>query len=89
MGRPVAAPGWRDRAACLEADPEMFFPEKGGMAGEARLLCWGDGPTPACPVRRDCLAHALDHRERFGVWGGYTERERRELARVYRAVRAA
>jgi WhiB family redox-sensing transcriptional regulator len=74
----VSAPGertWRDQALCAETDPDAFFPEKGGSTREAKHLC------TACTVRPECLAFALAHDERFGVWGGLSERERRRLRR--------
>jgi len=58
---------------CAQTDPEVFFPEKGGSVREAKAVCAG------CPVRAQCLEHALAHDERFGVWGGLSERERRRL----------
>ena len=68
--------GWQDRALCAQTDPEAFFPEKGGSTREAKRTC------RACEVRAECLAYALDHDERFGIWGGLSERERRRLKRV-------
>ena len=65
--------GWRDEAACRDADPELFFPpERGGeaQAGKAKAICAG------CPVRTPCLEYAVRHGERFGVWGGTAEGER-------------
>ena len=66
---------WRNRARCAETDPESFFPEKGGSTREAKLVCRG------CEVRAECLAYALERDERFGVWGGLSERERRRFKR--------
>ena len=60
----------------LDADPEAFFPEKGGSTREAKRIC------AACPVRDDCLQYALENDERFGIWGGLSERERRRAKRV-------
>jgi WhiB family transcriptional regulator, redox-sensing transcriptional regulator len=69
-------PDWRLRAACRDADPELFFPE--GTSGRAleeaaraKLVCSG------CPVRARCLDWALAHGGAFGIWGGRTEQERR------------
>ncbi len=74
--RLAGQPGsWRDLALCAEVDPELFFPEKGESSRPAKRVCAG------CEVRAECLQYALDHGERFGVWGGLSERERRELAR--------
>ena len=66
---------WRDRARCAEADPDAFFPEKGGSTRLAKQVC------RACEVRSECLQYALDHNEPFGIWGGLSERERRRLRR--------
>lgn len=64
---------WQDRALCAQTDPEAFFPEKGGSTREAKRICQG------CEVKDDCLEYALAHDERFGIWGGLSERERRKL----------
>jgi WhiB family redox-sensing transcriptional regulator len=64
---------WQNLAVCASADPEVWFPEKGGSTQEAKKICL------SCPVRRQCLQSALDRDERFGVFGGYSERERRSL----------
>ena len=68
-------PGWQERALCAQTDPEAFFPEKGGSTREAKRICVG------CEVRPECLEFALSHDERFGIWGGLSERERRRLKR--------
>jgi WhiB family redox-sensing transcriptional regulator len=65
---------WRSAARCRTADAEELF-VSGARQREARSFC------RACPVRTECLAHALDERIEFGVWGGATERERRALLR--------
>lgn len=65
--------GWQERALCAQTDPEAFFPEKGGSTREAKKVCVG------CEVRAECLEFALAHDERFGIWGGLSERERRKL----------
>jgi WhiB family redox-sensing transcriptional regulator len=66
---------WQERALCAQTDPEAFFPEKGGSTREAKRICSG------CDVRAECLEFALAHDERFGIWGGLSERERRRLKR--------
>jgi WhiB family transcriptional regulator, redox-sensing transcriptional regulator len=66
---------WMDQALCAQTDPELFFPEKGGSTRDAKKVC------QACEVREDCLARALDTGERWGIWGGLSERERRALRR--------
>ena len=67
---------WMLEAKCLDADPEAFFPEKGGSTREAKRIC------AICPVREECLDYALAHDERFGIWGGLSERERRRAKRM-------
>ncbi|WP_233159958.1 WhiB family transcriptional regulator [Pseudonocardia sp. MH-G8] len=67
---------WQERALCAQTDPEAFFPEKGGSTREAKRICSG------CEVRAECLDYALAHDERFGIWGGLSERERRRLRRA-------
>ena len=64
---------WRLDALCAETDPEAFFPEKGGSTREAKRVCLG------CSVRTECLEFALANDERFGIWGGLSERERRRV----------
>jgi WhiB family redox-sensing transcriptional regulator len=66
---------WQERALCAQTDPEAFFPEKGGSTREAKRVCL------SCDVRGECLEYALGHDERFGIWGGLSERERRRLKR--------
>lgn len=68
---------WQALGLCREVDPELFFPEKGcNTVDDARRICGG------CDVRQECLSYALDNNERFGVWGGMTERERKKLQRL-------
>ena len=66
---------WQEQALCAETDPEAFFPEKGGSTREAKKICTG------CEVKAQCLEFALANDERFGIWGGLSERERRRLRR--------
>ena len=66
---------WQDRALCAQTDPEAFFPEKGGPTREAKKICTG------CEVKAECLEYALANDERFGIWGGLSERERRRIKR--------
>lgn len=68
---------WRDAALCTQTDPEAFFPDKGGSTREAKRICQG------CEVRLKCLQAALDNDERFGIWGGLSERERRHIKRLH------
>ena len=64
---------WQDQALCAQTDPDAFFPDKGGSTREAKRIC------KACGVRDECLEYALEHDERFGIWGGLSDRERRRL----------
>jgi WhiB family transcriptional regulator, redox-sensing transcriptional regulator len=64
---------WQERALCAQTDPEAFFPEKGGSTREAKRVCL------SCEVRVECLEYALSNDERFGIWGGLSERERRRV----------
>ncbi len=67
-------PDWQENALCAQTDPEAFFPEKGGSTREAKRICAG------CEVRAECLEYALSNDERFGIWGGLSERERSACA---------
>ncbi len=69
---------WRNRAACRGIDPDIFFPVTDEEAEPAKAIC------AECPVREACLEFALAAREREGVWGGATERERRRIVRQRR-----
>ena len=66
---------WQERALCAQTDPEAFFPEKGGSTREAKRVC------QSCDVRAECLEYAIANDERFGIWGGLSERERRRIKR--------
>jgi len=66
---------WQTGALCAQTDPEAFFPEKGGSTREAKSVC------KVCEVKQECLDYALAHDERYGIWGGLSERERRKLKR--------
>ncbi|GEM_PF-1515863 len=66
---------WQKDAVCQQVDPEVFFPEKGGSTRDAKSICSG------CEVKAECLNYALQNDERFGIWGGLSERERRRLRR--------
>lgn len=80
-GAPSAGYRWRDDAACLGLDTELFFPvdNRAQSVETPRRVCRG------CPVRAECLADALAKEEparRFGVVGGTTPGERRVLHRA-------
>jgi len=64
---------WQSDSLCAQTDPEAFFPEKGGSTRDAKKICG------SCEVRTHCLEYALENDERFGIWGGLSERERRKL----------
>jgi WhiB family redox-sensing transcriptional regulator len=66
---------WQADALCSQTDPEAFFPEKGGSTRDAKRIC------SQCNVKAECLEYALKNDERFGIWGGLSERERRRLKR--------
>ena len=66
---------WQTRANCMGVDPDLFFPERGASTREAKAVCRG------CEVRGECLEYALAHGEKFGIWGGLSERERRRVRR--------
>ncbi|MDP8987837.1 MAG: WhiB family transcriptional regulator [Actinomycetota bacterium] len=69
---------WRQHAACKGIDPDVFYPHEDEEAETAKEVC------AVCSVRQACLEHALAARERDGVWGGATERERRRIIRQRR-----
>jgi len=67
---------WQRFANCLGVDPDLFFPERGASTREAKEVC------RACVVRADCLEYAITNGEKFGIWGGLSERERRRIRRA-------
>jgi WhiB family transcriptional regulator, redox-sensing transcriptional regulator len=76
-------PDWRQLDVCRHGDPELFFPVSASgpsldQITQAKAIC------ARCPVRRQCLAFALDTRQNHGVWGGMSEQERRLRARKTR-----
>ena len=66
---------WQLVGNCVGVDPDLFFPERGASTKEAKAVCHG------CSVREDCLEYALSVGERFGIWGGLSERERKRIRR--------
>jgi WhiB family redox-sensing transcriptional regulator len=74
---------WRRQAACRGSGPGLFFPDKGEPAAEAKLVC------QTCPVAHHCLDFAIASGEETGIWGGMSERQRREVARARRIARDA
>jgi len=75
--------GWQARANCMGVDPDLFFPERGASTKEAKEVCRG------CVVQAECLEFALENGEKFGIWGGMSERERRRLRRARALERRA
>ncbi len=73
---------WQDYANCRGADADLFFPERGASTRRAKAIC------RACEVRVECLEFAIANGEKFGIWGGMSERERRRIRRE-RLVAAA
>jgi len=69
---------WRHKGACRGLESSIFYPVSEEEAAHAKVVC------EACPVRQLCLEHALSARERDGVWGGATEKERRRIIRQRR-----
>ena len=66
---------WIPLAKCKTMEPALFFPHDGVGVRLAQQIC------AICPVKRACLAYALDNRMNHGVWGGTSERERRRILR--------
>lgn len=68
---------------CKGVDPDLFFPERGASTREAKEVCRG------CVVRDECLEYAITNGEKFGIWGGMSERERRRIRRQRALAREA
>lgn len=73
---------WQDLANCRGADPDLFFPERGASTRTAKSIC------RECSVQAECLEFAIVSSEKFGIWGGLSERDRRKIRRE-RAASAA
>jgi WhiB family redox-sensing transcriptional regulator len=71
-----ATPVWQSQALCAQTGADFFFPEPGSSVREAKRICG------MCEMRAACLEYALTHDERFGVWGGLSEKERLGLRRT-------
>lgn len=71
-----ASPAFMDLGSCRGMDPDIFFPDRGESLAPAQAVC------AECIVAEECLEYALDNGERFGVWGGTSERERRRIRRA-------
>ena len=77
---PMAGSDWMRRATCTRMEPDIFYPVGDGayaraMTEIAKQACL------SCPVRAECLRQALETGEQYGIWGGMTPEERRDLAR--------
>ncbi|MEQ8438860.1 MAG: WhiB family transcriptional regulator [Ilumatobacter fluminis] len=69
---------WRMLGACRGLDPTIFYPDRDDEADVAKQVC------AECSVQQTCLDYALTQREKAGVWGGATERDRRRILRQRR-----
>lgn len=74
-GAAASVPSWQDEALCAQTGADFFFPEPGSSVREAKSICG------RCEMRSACLEYALANDERFGVWGGLSEKERHQLRR--------
>lgn len=74
----VPAKPWADRANCLDINPDLMFPNTTTQLAEGKKVCAG------CVVRTECLEYALVNNEKFGLWGGTSERERARIQRSRR-----
>lgn len=74
---------WQDYANCRGADADLFFPERGASTRKAKAIC------TACEVKDECLDFAIVNGEKFGIWGGMSERERRRVRRARTVARRA
>lgn len=72
----MTIPSWILQGACHDTDDAVFFLKKGGSTKTAKAIC------ARCPVQAPCLDYAVTNGERYGIWGGKTERERRKLRRA-------
>lgn len=68
-------PDWMDFANCMGVDADLFFPSPGESHADANAVC------NACQVKTQCLQYALDNGEKFGIWGGASEKWRRKVRR--------
>lgn len=88
MTATLTIPGtWTEQALCAQADPDAWYPDKGGSTAMAKRIC------AACPVRAQCLDYAQSGADTWGgivtgIWGGTTPRERAQLRRQRNGVAA-
>jgi WhiB family transcriptional regulator, redox-sensing transcriptional regulator len=78
----VGIPTWTIAASCTQVPGDMWFPDNGvdQNVAEVKAMCRN------CPVRLQCLEYALANHEHFGIWGGLTVKERRDLRRQREAA---
>ncbi len=88
--QPIPTWSWQEQAACRGMDLGLFFgpdgerqPEREKREAAAKKVCF------SCPVRLQCLEHALTYPENYGVWGGMTEDERAAERRRRRRLASA
>lgn len=79
------AGAWRQVAECRSVDPDVFFPmaplaNNPEQVESAKKLC------AMCAVSDECLEYAMASNQDCGIWGGYTEEERRALRRERRVT---
>ncbi|MDQ0792043.1 WhiB family transcriptional regulator [Streptomyces sp. B1I3] len=67
---------WEESALCAQTDPDAWHPLPGGTSRPAKQICG------SCEVRAECLEYAISSGQRFGIWGGASEKELRQLARA-------
>lgn len=79
---PVNSDKWMGMANCVGLDPDVFFPPRGASTDEAKAIC------AACVVRDTCLDYALTHHIVWGIWGGKSIRQRRQISRDRREAAA-
>lgn len=72
-------PDWMQQAKCKGMVTDGFFPDRGQHEAfkQAKAICY------TCPVRAECLTYAMQNGEKYGVWGGYSERERRAMRKRF------
>lgn len=73
-------PDWQVDAACKGSNPDLFFPDRGASTRKAKAIC------ASCPVKRECLDYAVEMNEKFGIWGGVSERGRRGIRKARAAA---
>ena len=64
---------WQVDANCIGEDPDLFFPDRGASTRKAKELC------NSCVAQEHCLEYSIVNNEKFGIWGGLSERERRKI----------